>query len=292
MKNLLAAACGLTLALVAPGPARLLAQEAVLEQLYGNGVHRYFAGDYSQAVAELTAAIDGGSQDPRAYYFRGLARLRSGGDAAADFQRGAAMETADTNQYYPVGRSLERVQGATRMSLERYRALARATALSRQQRREAERYDQLRRSETHVLRPPVAAPPTAASAVAPAPATVVPAVPKAAIAQPAAPKSGVPQPPVPQPPAAEDPFADEGAANAAAEPAKAKADAAEDAAAPAAEQEPKTEDMPAEEPAAEPAEAAPAEEAAKTGEAKDAEQPAADPAKADEEDPFAENPPK
>ena len=176
-----------------------VAQEAVLEQFYGSGVHRYFANDYSRAEADLSSAIGGGSKDPRAYYFRALAKLRSGQDATTDLQKAAALEVADVNQSYPVGKSLERVQGSTRATIERYRALARATAMTRQQRRDAERYNQLEQAETKVLRGP--APATRASAIEPAPV---------------APKAAAPNVAVPAPPAAEDPFAEPAAPAAAA----------------------------------------------------------------------------
>src|SRR4029078_11695804 len=104
------------------------AQDGVLSQFYGSGVHAFFAGNYSKANQELTTAINSGSKDPRAYYFRGLANLKHGltDDARAAFQRGAALEPADSNRVYPVSKSLERIQGSDRLSLERYRSLARA----------------------------------------------------------------------------------------------------------------------------------------------------------------------
>lgn len=58
--------------------APLQAQEAVLGQLYGSGVHAYFSGDYLKAYEKLTAASDAGSRDPRVYYFRGLVYLKLG----------------------------------------------------------------------------------------------------------------------------------------------------------------------------------------------------------------------
>ncbi len=105
----------------------LLAQNAVLNEFYGSGVHNYYERDYFAAVTDLNTAIDGGSQDPRAYYYRGLARMRSGDSAGAheDMKKGAALESADINQFYPVAKSLERVQGSERQTLERYRSLAR-----------------------------------------------------------------------------------------------------------------------------------------------------------------------
>jgi hypothetical protein len=134
--------------------------EAVLAEFYGSGVHHYFAGDFDRAEADLTAAIKGGTRDPRAYYFRALAEMRSGRDTnvAADLRAGAALESADLNQFYPVGKALERVQGANRMTIERYRSLARAEAFQRRHDQDLIRYEQRRRAESQVLRSSAAAP--------------------------------------------------------------------------------------------------------------------------------------
>jgi hypothetical protein len=165
--------CGVVLAFVLTAGNRLPAQDAVLSEFYGSGVHQYFAGNFAQASSDLTASIEGGSKDPRAYYFRGLAAQRLGWqqNAAADFRAGAALESADINQFYPVGKSLERVQGSARLALERYRAVARAEAHQRQERRNAIRYEQRKRAESQVLRAPGPTPPAAG----PAPSTVEPA---------------------------------------------------------------------------------------------------------------------
>ena len=116
----------------------LSAQDAVLTQEYGSGVHSYFAGNYAKAYEQLTTAIDGGLKDPRAYYFRGLACLNLGRpqDANLDFHAGAAIEADDVNKVYDVGRSLQRVQGSARAELEVYRSQARAVALQRVQAQE------------------------------------------------------------------------------------------------------------------------------------------------------------
>ncbi len=89
------------------------AQNAVLTEMYGNGAHSYYAGDYQRAAAQLAAAIEGGSQDPRVFYFHGFALMKLGraGEAEADFKAGAKLESEDINHFYPVARSLERVQG-------------------------------------------------------------------------------------------------------------------------------------------------------------------------------------
>ncbi len=91
---------------------------------YGSGVHLYFSGRHQEAITALNSAIIEDSQDARAYYFRGLAQLASGNSYAADadFNQGAMIETAGAKKPSRlVSRSLERVQGETRMRLEKIR---------------------------------------------------------------------------------------------------------------------------------------------------------------------------
>ena len=116
--------------------APLAAQDAVLVQIYGNGVHAYFAQDYLKAHQLFTSAIDGHTQDPRCFYFRGLAYLKLGRpqDAEIDFQHGAKLESAaDSIRAYNVARSLERVQGGERSTLEQYRMEARVAVLKKKE---------------------------------------------------------------------------------------------------------------------------------------------------------------
>lgn len=212
------AARGWIVALVTLSAGSVAAQEAVLAEFYGSGVHQYFAGNADQAVSHLSAAINGGSKDPRAYYFRALAEMRLGrqAQATADLQKGAALESADANQFYPVGKSLERVQGATRMTIERYRSLARAEAHQRRHDRDAVRYEQRRRAESQVLRSsgtaPVGNPPAALApaVLPPAAAAVADDDPFAdAVEKPSAAKPAEAAPAAEKPPADESP--DEGA---------------------------------------------------------------------------------
>jgi tetratricopeptide (TPR) repeat protein len=111
-------------------------EEAVLAVAYGHGVHAYHSGDYQRAYDDLSAAIDGGTQDPRAFYFRGLAALKLGryDEAEADFGLGADREAMHGGDW-PVGRSLERIQGQPRLQLEKHRVRARLVAM--EQRRQA-----------------------------------------------------------------------------------------------------------------------------------------------------------
>src|SRR5262249_35559113 len=101
----------------------LLADDVLLGQIYGTGVHSFNQGDFVGAYNALSSAIKGGTNDPRAYYFRGLTYLKLGRDdeAKADFEKGAELEVADSANEFPVNRSLERIQGKPRQVLEYYR---------------------------------------------------------------------------------------------------------------------------------------------------------------------------
>jgi hypothetical protein len=143
-------------AVLALGLAQPLAAQStgVLAEWYGAGVHAYFDNQLTEAHRALTAAIESGSQDPRAHYYRALTYLRLGRpeQAGADMARGADLEMRDTAGRYPVGRSLERVQGSERMLLERYRVQARTASYQRQQQIRQQRYEEVVRREADVLR--------------------------------------------------------------------------------------------------------------------------------------------
>jgi hypothetical protein len=153
----------------------LLADEVLLGQIYGTGVHAFNAGDYVGAYDALTSAIKGGSNDPRAYYFRGLAYLKLGRDdeAKADFSKGAELEVADSVNEYPVNRSLERIQGKPRQMLEYYRMTVHAVAVQRQEAARQARYEQRAAAEQDVLRR-VAPAQLPAVQAAPVPSTQIP----------------------------------------------------------------------------------------------------------------------
>jgi tetratricopeptide (TPR) repeat protein len=131
------------------------AQLDVLNELYGSGVHAYNAGQYREAYDDFTMAVKSGSKDPRVYYYRGLAYLRLGRpqEAHGDFKKAASLEMADTDRFYPVSKSLERVQGTARAQIERYRSQARLVAYQTRERRRFERYERIRKNEPNVLMP-------------------------------------------------------------------------------------------------------------------------------------------
>ncbi|HEX3656072.1 MAG TPA: hypothetical protein VHV55_09705 [Pirellulales bacterium] len=182
-----------------------LAEDPAIEGFYGSGVEAYYTGDYIRAFNLLNAAVQAGTHDPRVYYFRGLAEtfLGRSPDAVRDFQKGAEFESSDASSVVDVGRSLERVQGPTRLLLERYRAAARLAAVAERQRQRLLRYGQVRPAPVAVARPagPVGGAPAAGAPAAAAPAGAPPAQQPAADDPFAAPAA------TPQKPAAEDPFA-------------------------------------------------------------------------------------
>lgn len=167
------------------------AQTAVLSEIYGRGVHAYNSGQYDRATELMSMAIDNGFKDPRAYYFRGLATAASGRgyDATGDFELGAELEArgAFGNS---IGRALARVQGSTRLELEKIREHAQLRALAANQARSQARYGELGASAT-------------GGAVAAQPAAPQPAAPQAAA--PAQPRAVTP----PAAPSTVDPFADD-----------------------------------------------------------------------------------
>ena len=163
------------------------AQSAVLSEIYGRGVHAYHAGQYDQSAQWLGMAIDNGFRDPRAYYFRGLATAASGrsDESQADFELGAEIE-AQGAFGNSVGRSLSRVQGSTRLQIERIRENARLRFLAINQARSRARYGELgvpapgadnpALVNPALVNPAMGAPPTAPAGtrnVTPPPASVV-----------------------------------------------------------------------------------------------------------------------
>jgi len=142
MKTLLLSAfAALTLTLTA---LTANAQNAVLTDLYGRGVHAYYAGDLDQAYELLTMAIDNDIQDPRAYYFRGIVHHASGRmeEAKSDWQEGAELE-AQGEINASIGRSLSRFQGAARLELEQIRQRAKLEAMADAQKRSEQRYGEI-----------------------------------------------------------------------------------------------------------------------------------------------------
>ena len=190
-------------------------ESAVLAEMYGRGVHAYYAGDYTNATRYLSMAIDNGSEDPRAFYFRGIVANSSGHsyEAEADWQRGAELEAAGRANP-AIGRALARFQGSARIKLEEMRQNARLQALALSGARSQQRYDEIEAAEPNVLRTPPRPPAGAAPSAAP-PAAAAPAAPPAGAENPFADDMAAGDPTVTADDALEgamaDPFADDAA---------------------------------------------------------------------------------
>ncbi|MDW8078583.1 MAG: tetratricopeptide repeat protein [Thermoguttaceae bacterium] len=180
------------------------AQDPVLTRLYGSGVHAFFAGKYAKAHEYLTKAIDMGLEDPRAYYFRGLAYLKLGRpeEAEDDFRKGAEIEARDIGLVYDVGRSLERIQGRARLLLERHRFTARMAAVERAEKIRRERYGEQRARQREFIleqaKPAEASPLPPASAQTPVQVPSPVAIPLPPPVTPTTERGPEPLPPLPQ----------------------------------------------------------------------------------------------
>lgn len=149
MKTLLSLGCIASLLVASVSEA----QSPVLAEMYGRGVHQYFAGDLMNAHQSLTMAIDAGSDDPRAYYFRGLVNAATGreDEAKSDWKLAAQMESTSPMAGL-VGQSLRRVQGSTRLQLEMVRQQTKLQDRGNAKVRAQARVQELRQSEAQVLR--------------------------------------------------------------------------------------------------------------------------------------------
>ena len=111
-------------------PLAAHAQElGAADALYASGVQAYFSGRPADAESSFSRLMTIDRNDPRAYYFRALSRIAQGRDneARSDMELGAQIE-ARLPYRFDIGKTLERVQGSSRLLLEQYRTRARASA--------------------------------------------------------------------------------------------------------------------------------------------------------------------
>ena len=127
---------------------------SALTAVYGRGVHAFFSGNASQAEQLFTEVIQAGSTDPRPYYFRAVLRLNQGRqfEAENDMRVGAAYEARNPGVQNSIGRSLQRVQGASRRTLEQFRRQAKLERVQQGRQRTLQRYEQLNQRAPTVLR--------------------------------------------------------------------------------------------------------------------------------------------
>jgi hypothetical protein len=132
----------------------------VLSELYGRGVHAYFAGDTTTSLEFFNDAETAGSSDPRVYYFRGLVKASMGmtDEASADFDKGAGLEVS-SKRAVEVGKALARVQGANRVQIENSRRKARLNAQTAKADIAREQYEAVKQGDAEMVRPADATPP-------------------------------------------------------------------------------------------------------------------------------------
>jgi len=149
----------LTLGLLSSVPSIGRAQD-VLSELYGRGVHAYFAGDTTGSLEFFNDAVTAGSQDPRVYFFRGLVQSSMGMEDAAktDFEQGAKLEV-NSKRAVEVGKALARVQGTNRVMIESARRKARLTAQATKAQILKEQYESVKKSDAEMVRPKELTPP-------------------------------------------------------------------------------------------------------------------------------------
>ena len=117
-----------------------------LDEMYGQAVHSFFRGDSRNAEALLNEVIEAGSQDPRAYFFRGLCRSNLGTDVSnSDFEKAAQLEI-DGKRVVNVGKALERIQGQARIAIEKSRSKARLASRAQLLEIQRTRYEEMQRS--------------------------------------------------------------------------------------------------------------------------------------------------
>jgi hypothetical protein len=103
------------------------------DTLYASGVNAYFHGRPAEAEVSFTSLMGIDPNDPRAFYFRAFSLMHQGreDEARSDMEIGAEMEARSPHRF-DIGKTLERVQGPTRLLLEQYRNRARTNAAMNQ----------------------------------------------------------------------------------------------------------------------------------------------------------------
>ena len=109
--------------------SRTYKKDRALLHVTADGQNAFLSGRHEVAVQLLDVAAGNGSNDPRVYYFRGLAKQELGlsDEAAADYKRAIGLELHPANRIN-VDLALESVQGDARRALEKHRHEAISTA--------------------------------------------------------------------------------------------------------------------------------------------------------------------
>lgn len=123
------------------------ANQALLSEMFGRGIHAFYVGNQDDAQKMFTSAIEHGLEDPRVFYFRGIIAFEGGNkeQAVEDWKRGADLE-ANSRVNFEVGRTLSRFQGNGRITLESIRQTAKLAAFEARMKRAEIRYGELAES--------------------------------------------------------------------------------------------------------------------------------------------------
>ncbi len=149
------------LLMLGPAVSATRAQDSLLQEMYGQGVHAYFAGKYDQAHELFSTAIDQGSQDPRCYYYRGLAFAKLGrpDEAEADYKRGAELEAGGAAVQINVGWTSAACAGESAAAVGGISLYGQVGSTTERNQGEERAIRAVRRNEPNVLRgesPPAA----------------------------------------------------------------------------------------------------------------------------------------
>ena len=129
-------------------------KENEAENLYGKGVHAFFDANYRGAVKLLKKVEELGSEDPRPYFFLGIAlsRLGKGEEAEATLKKAAALEWEGRSaRDYNVSDAIKRIQGTERLFVESFRRQAKADWEAGDQIRLEKRYGQEKAAGKSIL---------------------------------------------------------------------------------------------------------------------------------------------
>lgn len=135
--------------------ADVYTKENRADVLYGQGVHAFFEGEYQGAVRLFKQIEQLGGEDPRPYFFLGLAYKRLGNTDLADaaFKKAAKLEwDGRAVRDYNVSSAMRRIQGNERIYVEGYRNQAKADWMKTEKRRQKELYGKTKTEEKDVLK--------------------------------------------------------------------------------------------------------------------------------------------
>jgi hypothetical protein len=130
-------------------------KETQAEDLYGQGVHAFFGGEYDAATDLFRQSKELVSQDPRVYFFLALSYRRLQKDDLAEplFEKAAQLEL-NVQRYrdYNVSDALRRIQGNERIFVEKFREQAKKNWQSQEVKRRSGLYGKEQKKDDAVLK--------------------------------------------------------------------------------------------------------------------------------------------